>query len=527
MRWVLKRIDANEHVSGHGARQSLQQKSKRCVGGPDRSKPHRKLGEQVNGQKCHETPGNKTDQAQTRPVAHDQRHHPEADEQRNANERGDRQHRADVVSNVPQAFTETDVAPQLGEVGEHGVGGSCDGQHVGRKPCKNESQQPPRHVFFSPRIELDKRMTRYRLILPFAMLLAAVTPLPSSAQPAAQPVWPLETVTADLQQPWGLAFLPDGSLLVTELPGRLRHVTNGTVSEPLDGVPAVYFASQGGLFDVVLHPEFESNRWLYLTYAQGTPDDNGTAVARAVWRNNTLHDVQEIFRVKDRKDTAAHYGGRLAFLPDGTMLLTTGDGFTYRTAAQNLSSQLGKTLRMNDDGSPAAGNPFRDAPYVWTYGHRNPQGLAVASNGDVWLHEHGPQGGDELNLLKPGKNYGWPAICHCLDYTGAYVTPFTHWDGMEQPKHYWRPSIAPSGLALFENQALIGALNDAEVRVVPLAGGEETAWFSDVGQRVRDVRVSPDGAVYLTVEGGEGGRVLRATRPSRATAATLSTALSP
>ena len=194
------------------------------------------------------------------------------------------------------------------------------------------------------------------------------------------------TVIADgLEQPWSVAFLPEGGYLVTELPGRLRHISeDGEVSAPISGVPEVYFASQGGLFDVVLHPDFADNRVLYLTYAGGTPDDNGTAVTRAIWRGgDTLEEAREIFRVSRRKAGPVHYGGRLAFLPDGSMLLTTGDGFTYREESQVITSQLGKTLRMNDDGSPAAGNPFPEAPYVWTYGHRNPQGLVVASDGRV------------------------------------------------------------------------------------------------------------------------------------------------
>lgn len=335
----------------------------------------------------------------------------------------------------------------------------------------------------------------------------------------------LETVASGLEIPWGLAFLPDGRYLVTEHPGRLRIVAqDGTLSAPVSGVPEVYFRSQGGLFDVVLDRDFASNRQLFLTYAEGTPDDNGTAIARATLVEADgaarLDNVTVIFRVERRKNTPVHYGGRLVVLADGNLLLTTGDGFSFRHEAQDVKSQLGKTLRMTADGKPAPGNPFADAPYVWTYGHRNPQGLALAADGTVWLHEHGPQGGDELNRIEAGKNYGWPAICYCLDYTGAYVTPYTEWPGMEQPTHYWRPSIGPSGLAVYDGDQFpewrgdffVGALVNREVR--RLHRGEdgrlvEEKLFSEIGERVRDVRVGPDGALYFTVEGKD-GRIMRA-----------------
>ena len=342
---------------------------------------------------------------------------------------------------------------------------------------------------------------------------------------ATQAGYRLETVAEHLQTPWGLAFLPDGVFLVTEHAGNLRIVSaDGEVGPPVAGVPSVYYKSQGGLFDVVLHPGFASNQMIYLTYAEGTPGDNGTAVARATLSRDglkgELKDLEVIFRVARRKDTPVHYGGRLAFLPDGTMLLTTGDGFSYRDEAQSIHSQLGKTLRMTDAGKPALGNPFPEAPYVWTYGHRNPQGLTVTRDGTVWLNEHGPQGGDELNRIEPGRNYGWPAICYCLDYTNAYVTPFTEWEGMEQPLHYWRPSIAPSGLAVYEGDRFpewqgdffTGALVNKEIRrlhQLPDGTLEEEKLFGEVGERVRDVRSGPDGALYFTIE-GTNGRIMRA-----------------
>lgn len=319
----------------------------------------------------------------------------------------------------------------------------------------------------------------------------------------------LDAWAKGIELPWSLAFLPDGSALVTELGGTLRRIeAQGTVGEPIANVPPVYFAGQGGLFDVLLHPEFASNRLVYLSYAEGTPDDNGTAIARGRLVGDALEGVEIIFRNFSRKDTAVHYGGRLAFLPDGTLLLTTGDGFDYREAAQDVGSGLGKVLRMNDDGSAAADNPFPGSPYVFSYGHRNPQGLAVSAQGDIWLHEHGPRGGDELNRIEAGTNYGWPAITHGVDYSGAVISPYTEWQGMAQPETYWVPSIAPSGLSVYEGDLfpawrgdlLLGALVDQEVRRIDLSGGRvagEQVLFEELNARVRDVRVGPEGALYV------------------------------
>lgn len=331
-----------------------------------------------------------------------------------------------------------------------------------------------------------------------------------------------ETWVEGLDLPWSLAFLPDGSALVTELGGTLRRIEGaGMASDPIANVPVVYFAGQGGLFDVVLHPDFARNRLVYLSYAEGGPSDNGTAIARARLVGNALEDVEVIFRNFTRKDTAVHYGGRMVFLADGTLLLTTGDGFDYREAAQDVDSGLGKVLRMNDDGSPVADNPFPGSPYVFSYGHRNPQGLAVSTQGEIWLHEHGPRGGDELNRIEAGVNYGWPAITFGVDYSGAVISPYTEWKGMAQPEKYWVPSIAPSGLSVYEGELfpawqgdlLLGALVDKEVRRVDLAGaavaGEE-ALFEDIEARVRDVRVGPDGALYILTP----DRIVRVT-PAR------------
>jgi len=319
----------------------------------------------------------------------------------------------------------------------------------------------------------------------------------------------LEFWAEGLDLPWSIAFLPDGSALVTELGGKLKRLDeSGKAGPPIENVPAVYFAGQGGLFDVLPHPAFSQNGQIYLSFAEGSPANNGTAVAKGKLDGDTLKNVEIIFRNFTRKDTPVHYGGRMAFMADGTLLLTTGDGFNYREAAQDISSGLGKVLRMNDDGSPASGNPFPDSPYVYSYGHRNPQGLAISDAGVIWLHEHGPKGGDELNRVEAGVNYGWPAITYGLDYSGAVVSPYSEWEGMAQPEHYWVPSIAPSGLAVYEadlfpewkGDLFVGALVNQEVRRLEFMAGKmtrEESMFGKLSARIRDVRQGPGGELYI------------------------------
>jgi aldose sugar dehydrogenase len=338
----------------------------------------------------------------------------------------------------------------------------------------------------------------------------------------------LTTVAEGLELPWGLAFLPDGEMLVTERPGRLRRIAaDGSVSAPLAGVPPVFFRGQGGLLDVALHPQFADNDLVYLSYAHGDARANGTRVARARLGTTGLESLEVIFTVTPSKDTPQHYGGSMAFMADGTLLLTTGDGFDYREEAQNLGSLLGKTIRLGDDGSIPPDNPFvgrADAmDAIWTYGHRNPQGLVIdPETKAVYQHEHGPRGGDELNLLRAGRNYGWPAITYGLDYSGARVSPFTEQPGMEQPLLQWTPSIAPSGLTIYraseftewQGDLFVGALVDREVRRLRLRDGdvvEQEALFSDLGERIRTVRVGPDGHLYLVTDSAQ-GRVIRVDR---------------
>jgi len=343
-------------------------------------------------------------------------------------------------------------------------------------------------------------------------------------EPSAQ--FAVTVVAEGLAYPWSLAFLPGGDMLVTERDGHLRLIRDGILQpEPIAGVPEAFVASQGGLFDVVLDPDFPRNRLIYLTYAWGGPDANATRVARAVFDGRSLSNLEVLFTASPTKDTAVHYGGRLAFRPDGTFLLTLGEGFEYREESQRLSSHLGTIVRLNADGSVPADNPFVDddgaLPEIWSYGHRNVQGLVYdGATGRMWEHEHGPRGGDELNLIEPGVNYGWPVVTHGIDYSGARITPYTTLEGYADSVTWWVPSIAPSGLAIYhgalfpqwEGDLFVTALAAGEMRRLDLnAAGEvvgQEALLADREQRLRDVRVGPDGALYVLTDSPE-GQVLR------------------
>ena len=352
-----------------------------------------------------------------------------------------------------------------------------------------------------------------RLAKSIALAAIILFTLPTNAE---EQTYRLETLAEGLNFPWSVDFLPNGDLLVAELEGTLKRISkDGSSSNSVSGVPTVYRASQGGLFDVLLDKDFATNSTLYLSYAEGDSDENGTTVARATLTGNALTDVEVIFTASPRKYAPLHYGGRMAFTSDDLLLITTGDGFDFREHAQDLNSHLGKTIRINKDGSPAQGNPFPEAPKVWTYGHRNPQGLAIALDGTVYLNEHGPKGGDELNVITKANNYGWPAITYGMDYNGAYVSPLTEYPGMQQPQHVWTPSIGPSGMAFYEgnkfpkwqNSLFVGALVNKEVRRLTVENQQVTAEetvFAELDARIRDIRVGPDGLLYIVTDGDPG-----------------------
>ena len=335
-----------------------------------------------------------------------------------------------------------------------------------------------------------------------------------------------ETMVEGLDHPWSMAFISSRHMLVTELSGQLRLVTDGELSEtPIEGVPEVLFAGQGGLSEVLVHPNFEENGFIYLSFSAPDADEpklNRLNVVRARLEGEALVGHKTIFKSNPPRKAAAHYGARLAFMADGSLLITSGDGFNYRENAQHLDNHFGKILRVNDDGSIPVDNPFVNTPgalpEIWSYGHRNLQGLVIQDDGTVFEHEHGPKGGDELNIIVPGNNYGWPAITYGIDYSGAIISPFTEKVGMEQPVKYWVPSIAPSSMALYQGDMFpswkgnlfISAMVPGDLRRLELNGekvvGEEIL-FSELG-RIRNVITAPDGSLILATDGAE-GKIIR------------------
>ncbi|MCB8888697.1 PQQ-dependent sugar dehydrogenase [Vreelandella malpeensis] len=352
--------------------------------------------------------------------------------------------------------------------------------------------------------------------------IVGLAPSPPALAQVDAPAYRLEVLTEGLEHPWSLAFLPEGRMLVTERPGRLWLLdAQGQRLDEIEGVPEVFASGQAGLFDVLVSPQDDQHDRLFLSYACGELAANHTCLARARLDDGALSEVEEIFRTHPAKRGAAHYGGRLAWLGDGTLLLTLGDGFDYREQAQNLESHLGSLVRLNTDGSAAQDNPFVNEvdarPEIYSIGHRNVQGLVVAGDGRVIAHEHGPRGGDEINLISPGANYGWPIATTGLDYTGARVTPFTEYPGTEAPLLEWTPSIAPSGMTLYDGDLFpawrgnlfVGSLVDHEVRRVTLDADATRAkdvegLFGELEERIRDVRTGPDGAVYLLTDSPDG-----------------------
>lgn len=376
------------------------------------------------------------------------------------------------------------------------------------------------------------------LLLSLPLLLAATPALTQSAREQAVAIdrvsvppidrFEVEQIGPPMASPWSLAFLPDGNFLISEKHGGLRIIgRDGSASAALaGGPPDVLQKSDSGLLDIVLDPQFADNRFVYLAFAEGTEEANRTAIWKARLEGNRLTGGRVIFRVSEAKQDTAHPGGRMLFLPDETLLLTVGDGFSLRDKAQDPSSHLGKVLRLTREGAAAPDNPFLGrtgyAPEIWTLGHRNIQGLTRdPATGTIWAHEHGPRGGDEINELVAGRNYGWPRASFGIDYDGARITDAQHVDGMSDPRFFWAPSIAPSGLAIYhgsvhpewDGRLLVGALAArtlVQVRIHPKTGllAEEGRWLLGLKQRIRDVRVAPDGQAYLLTD-GEGGRLLR------------------
>lgn len=340
----------------------------------------------------------------------------------------------------------------------------------------------------------------------------------------------VETVASGLVHPWALAFLPDNRMLVTERPGRMRIVTrDGKLSPPLGGVPDVWASGQGGLLDVITDRSFADNRTIYFCYAERATGGGRTAVARATLADGAaprLADGKVIFRQDGPLSSGNHYGCRIVQGSDGNLFVTLGEHFSPRNEAQNLGNHLGKLIRITPDGAAPNDNPFvgrSDAkPEIWSYGHRNEQGLALnPATGDLWEIEHGPRGGDEVNIIGKGKNYGWPVIGYGIDYSGAKIHDSTAKDGMEQPVKYWVPSIAPSGMTFYtgasfpswKGSLFTGALAGQMLVRLTLNGNKVTGeerLLQNLNERFRDVRQGPDGALWLLTD-TQAGRILRVT----------------
>jgi glucose/arabinose dehydrogenase len=374
------------------------------------------------------------------------------------------------------------------------------------------------------------KMNRRALIL---CVLPLAIPAPATAQQILKSDngdLRVETIASGLDHPWGLAFLPDGRLLVTERPGRMRIVArDGTLSPPLAGVPKVLATNQGGLLDVALDRDFAKNSTIYFCYSDPVPGGAQTALARArldAGAAPQLLDVKRIFRQEGPPSNGLHYGCRIAQARDGNLFLTTGEHYSSRDFAQRLDNHLGKVIRIAPDGSLPKDNPFVGRagakPEIWSYGHRNSQGALIhPATGKLWMHEHGPRGGDEINIPQAGKNYGWPVIGYGIDYSGAKIHESTHKEGMEQPIRQWTPVIAPSGFAIYQGDlfpawkgnAFIGGLVTRGLVRLELDGEKvtkEERLLGGLNERFRDVRAGPDGALWLLTD-NSAGRILRVT----------------
>jgi len=351
-------------------------------------------------------------------------------------------------------------------------------------------------------------------------------PAPKSPTPGSREnVVRAETYASGLNHPWGFAFLPDGRIIVTERGGGVRIVDRaGKVSPSLAGVPDVAAGGQGGMLDVALDPAFAQNRTVYLSFSEPGEGGSGTAVARARLGENRLEDVRVIYRQTPKVRSSGHFGSRLVFGRDGTLFVTQGDRFSYRERAQDLTTTIGKVVRINTDGTIPRDNPFvgrTDArPEIWSYGHRNQQAATLhPETGQLWTVEHGAAGGDELNRPEAGKNYGWPVITYGRDYSGRRIGEGAVKDGMEQPVYYWDPVIAPSGMIVYTGDRypgwrgsfLVGSMQPGALVRLTMDGGRvasEERYLGELRERIRDVQQGPDGYVYLITDSGQ-GRILR------------------
>ena len=345
----------------------------------------------------------------------------------------------------------------------------------------------------------------------YAWMLVLLVSASSLAEPMRYSV--SQAIDLPLKRPWALVALPDNQFIVTEKHGALVVVDeNGEAERHQQALPELYSEGQGGLLDLALTQDYYTSGRVLVSYTRGTSDSNQLVVVSAILDNGVLKDIEQILAVTPTKDTPVHFGGRLAVLDDGTWLVTTGDGFDYREQAQVKTSQLGKILHFREDGSAPQSPPFPDSPYVYSLGHRNTQGLVIKGN-QIIAHEHGPAGGDEINLIEEGENYGWPVATMGDDYSGARISPFRTYTGMISPVVNWTPSVAPSGMIDYsgeqfpslDGKLLVTTLKEKALLAVDLRVSPPVKEhiFSDISQRLRDVNVTDNGGVLLLTDGEE------------------------
>ena len=331
----------------------------------------------------------------------------------------------------------------------------------------------------------------------------------------------VEILLDDLAFPWSLAVIGKNDFLITEKVGKLRRYTQGE-TRLIESLPDIYVEGQGGLLEVLLDRGFQRSQRLYLSYASGNRDANQLVIASATLGADRLNDLNVLHRVMPLKDTPVHFGGRMVQLPDGSLIVTTGDGFDYRESAQMLDSELGKTLQILTQNNQQHSSVFKEYPNLWTIGHRNPQGLVYDElKGELLMHEHGPKGGDEINRLEPGGNYGWPVATRGKDYAGGLISPYQDYPGMREPLLNWTPSIAPSGMAIYrgaefpelEGYLLIGALVSRAIHIVKNESEvvEEGLILETLKRRIRDIRIGPDGEILVLTDENPGA-LLKITR---------------
>lgn len=382
----------------------------------------------------------------------------------------------------------------------------------------------------------QKSKSLFHVVLPLAALGALAAAWFFYSRSYAQDTAPIEqsvayqtvTVAEGLSFPWSLAFLPqDKGFLITERDGKLLHVSpDGKTKTEISGLPDIYAAGQSGLFDIKLSPDFAKNKIVYFAFAEGTAEENNTALARATLdlAAHKLNNMRVLFRATPKVKGNNHYGGRILFAADGTLFLTLGERFAYRDEAQSTANHLGTIIRLNADGSIPKDNPFASdkasKPEIYSFGHRNVQGIALQpGTNKIWAHEHGPKGGDEVNILKPGANYGWPVVTFGREYSGLEITDQTSAPGMEDSIVHWVPSIAPSGMAFYtgdkfptwKGDIFVGALAGQHVRHLTVKGDKIThqaMMLKPMEERIRDVRSGPDGYIYILTDSPD-GRLIR------------------